>query len=321
VFRFDRTPLNKHPGSFRLHVFRALIFFAALSPRYNSSLQLTGGSAAIATAAQYFTTLPPGTSLPDGKTCAEEIPPTPETVPGNTPFNQTKVTSAQLAAFAGQGFTFEKLSSTKQYARITGDYTGSTDMIMRWAACKYGIDENVVRGQGWEESWWRQSQIGDRRNSRSECVQGNFTALWNTTIPLVDGSTVTCPGCCWTSWSAWQTKVYYEWKTWPMIKDSTSFAAEYRYATTRACINGDWSTYFANGHGSFFGHNSYATDISNYARDPSQSNLDILLWGCVASHLSGEWYDPAAVKYIKDIQGNIALRRWLTPKIHVTGPP
>jgi hypothetical protein len=53
----------------------------------------------------------------------------------------------------------------------------------------------------------------------------------------------------------------------------------------------------------------------------SQSNLDILLWGCVASHLSGEWYDPAAVKYIKDIQGNIALRRWLTPKIHVTGPP
>ena len=31
---------------------------------------------------------------------------------------------------------------------VTGNYTGTTDEIVRWAACKWGIDEDVVRAQG-----------------------------------------------------------------------------------------------------------------------------------------------------------------------------
>jgi hypothetical protein len=108
--------------------------------------------------------------------------------------------------------------------------------------------------------------------------------------------------------------------TWPMIKDSMSFAAEYRSAGTRACINGDWTSYFA-GRNTFPGHRTYAADFANYAQSPNQANLDTLLWGCVGSHYSGEWYDPGAVKYIDDIRADIAHRRWLTPQIHVTGGP
>ena len=277
-------------------------------------------AAAMPSSPMYFRTLPPRAPLPDGKQCAAEIPLTPETVPANTPFNQTTVTPAQLATFAGNGYTFEASSSKAQYGRITGDYTGSTDMIMRWAACKYGIDEDVVRGQAWDESWWQQSRTGDRRNTKSQCVQDDFHALWETRILLVTGESVVCPDCCWTSWSAWQTKVYYEWMTWPMIKDSTSFAGEFRFANTRACINGDWSSYFT-GRSAFPGHQTYAADVADYARDPSQSNLDTLLWGCIGSHYSGEWYDSGAVKYIADIRSDIAHRRWLTPQIHVTGGP
>jgi hypothetical protein len=61
--------------------------------------------------------------------------------------------------------------------------------------------------------------------------------------------------------------------------------------------------------------------VADYARDPSQSNLDILLWGCIGSHYSGEWYDPGAINDIANVQADIAHRRWLTPQIHVTGGP
>jgi hypothetical protein len=56
--------------------------------------------------------------------------------------------AAQLAAYAANGYTFHYRDSYAQYQRVDGQYTGSTDMIMRWAACKYGIDEDVVRAQG-----------------------------------------------------------------------------------------------------------------------------------------------------------------------------
>ena len=71
------------------------------------------------------------------------------------------------------------------------------------------------------ESGWEQGGAGDERTSQSSCINGTFTALWNTTIDEPDGSFVTCPNCCWTSWSMWQTKVYYETTTWPMIMKST----------------------------------------------------------------------------------------------------
>lgn len=303
----------------RLSVMVLLVIVCFISMR-NDGLTRSVASCATSAPAAYFPTLPPHASLPDGARCAARIPFTPETVPANTPFNRTTVTPTQLAAFAANGYTFETLASKAQYRRITGDYTGSTDMIMRWAACKYGIDENVIRGQAWEESWWEQWHTGDRRNSESQCVQGNFSALWDTTISLLDGAKVSCAGCCWTSWSAWQTKVYYEWMAWPMIRDSTSFAAEYRFASTRACIDGDWAPYFA-GRRAFPGRQTYAADLASYAVNPTQANLETLLWGCVGSHSSGEWYDPAAIKYIADIQADIAHRRWLTPQIHVTGRP
>jgi autotransporter family porin len=45
--------------------------------------------------------------------------------------------------------------------RITGRYTGTTDEIIRWGACKWGLDENLVRAAAVQESDWRQSTVGD----------------------------------------------------------------------------------------------------------------------------------------------------------------
>jgi autotransporter family porin len=60
---------------------------------------------------------------------------------------------------------------------VDGQYSDSTDLIMRWAACKYGINEAVVRAQAWVESGWQQGGTGDKRTVESECVQGSFTVL------------------------------------------------------------------------------------------------------------------------------------------------
>jgi autotransporter family porin len=235
------------------------------------------------------------------------IPATAENAPANTPFNQTLPTAAQLSAYAANGYTSTFQDDYTQYKRVDGQYSGSTDMIMRWAACKYGIEEDVVRAQGWIESGWQQGGAGDKRTSQAQCIQGSFAALWNTTISEPGGSTVSCPNCCYQSWSLWQTKVYYEWMTWPQIMQSTAFAADYRYADQRACMDGAYTTYYASAGQQ---PNTYAADVANYKSNPDATNTDRVLWGCIGMHLSGSWYDSNAQTYISQAQNAMLTQPW-----------
>jgi hypothetical protein len=43
--------------------------------------------------------------------------------------------------------------------------TGTTDEIIRWASCKRGLDENIVRAVADEESEWHRSEDGDNGES------------------------------------------------------------------------------------------------------------------------------------------------------------
>ena len=256
---------------------------------------------------QYFSTQSAAAALPTGAQCAAIIPATPETIAANIPFNQTLPTSAQLSAYAANGYTSTYQDDYTQYKRVDGQYSGSTDMIMRWAACKYGIDEDVVRAQGWIETGWLQGGAGDKRTSQSQCVQGSFTSLWNTTIIEPGGGSVSCSNCCYQSWSLWQTKVYYEWMTWPEIMQSTGFAADYRYADQRACMDGAYTSYYASAAQQ---PNTYAADIANYKANPDATNTDRALWGCIGMHFSGSWYDSGALTYIGEVQNATVLAPW-----------
>jgi hypothetical protein len=71
-----------------------------------------------------------------------------ENRPGNAQYNATKGS---------------RTNST--YPRVTGNFTGTTDEILQWAACKWGIDEDVVRAQIAVESWWQQTAEGDTSTS------------------------------------------------------------------------------------------------------------------------------------------------------------
>ncbi len=258
-----------------------------------------------ATAPTHFSTLGFRATLPSEAQCTAwtNARPIPENAPNNSAFNVPPggVPSSFYSnptPSSGGGIP------SSDYANVTGNYTGTTDEIVRWAACKWGIDEDVVRAQGQIESGWEQGGAGDERTSQSSCINGTFTALWNTTIDEPDGSFVTCPNCCWTSWSMWQTKVYYETTTWPMIMKSTPFAADYRYADQRSCMNGDWATYFGS---SGQMPNTYASDIAAFQAGGSSSRV---LWGCIGFHFSGGWYDSGAQSYINEAQASLAAHNW-----------
>jgi hypothetical protein len=219
----------------------------------------------------------------------------PETRPANTQANQTMPTAPQLNEFRAHSVIGTNLPAS-DFARVDGAYAGSTEMVLLWAACKWGIDEDVVRAQAWTESKWLQRGVngadggGDKRFDRSQCVRDGFTVLWN----------FECPGCCYQSWGILQTKVYYAPSTWPMIKDSTAFNADYRYAEERACLNGHFREYFA----------SSAQQPNTYAIDIADGDLNRVLWGCTGMHFSGSWYDNAAVRYVDEIKGYTITKPW-----------
>lgn len=261
-----------------------------------AAVMLSVGAGGEAGGPAHFGTLPPRAPLPSGQDCAAEIPSTPETVAANIPFNQTMPTASQLAEFYRHP-VFGANPPASDFFTVDGHYVGSTDMILRWAACKWGIDEDVARAQAWAESKWRQGGPhpgdggGDKRVSQSQCEQGEFTALWN----------FGCPNCCYQSWGILQTKVYYEWGTWPMIKDATAFNADYRYADQRACMNGDYAGYFA----------SAAQQPNTYAADIASGDIDRVLWGCIGMHYSGGWYTPPSLGYISEVRGYLPAKPWM----------
>ena len=251
------------------------------------------------TSSVHFGTLAASASLPSEDWCSQNIPYETEMVPNNQTTNHTMPTGSQLSEYAANGYAANVYGGKWAFARVTGQYTGTTDMIIRWTACKWGIDEDVVRAQTTSEHWsWDETTAhGDKRTTYSQCVNGNFTSLWN----------YQCPNCCYQSWSNWQSKVYYDWQTWPMMATSTAFGADYRYADQRACMNGDLAQYFAK-KPSYNGH-TYAGDIAG-------GNLNTILWGCIGAHYSGNWYDgnstSGAIWYINYVKGVLARKDWKT---------
>ncbi len=61
-------------------------------------------------------------------------------------------------------------------------FAGSTDEIIQWTACKWGIDEDWVRAQIVNESNWNQDALGDFSTDPNACAPtypiGNYPAQW-----------------------------------------------------------------------------------------------------------------------------------------------
>src|SRR5262245_19285311 len=164
-----------------------------------------------------FTTLPPGSALPSDAECAARVRRSSwEPRPENFLANHTNA-YAQGARLSGS-----ELARYGYEQRVTGDFTGTTDEIIQWGACKWGIDENIVRAQAVQESYWFQSALGD-------CLGGTVpdtSGCQSVGLLQVRGADLppTHPG------------------TWPHAYLSTAFNVDYTYGVWRACYEGkeDW---------------------------------------------------------------------------------
>jgi len=224
-----------------------------------------GGSAA----PSRFATLPPGSALPSSGQCAAWVnavaaPP------------EVKGVNAVPNATRGQAVA----GATGRATRVDGNFTGTTEQILRWAACKWGIDEDMVKAQAVIESWWRMDTKGDRGTDPTRCAPGHGIG--------VDGF----PGECPESWGLLQVRYPYNQAAFPYAITSSAFNADWAYSSWRACFEGDltWLNTVERG--------------SDYAAGDA--------WGCFGTWFSGRWYTQGAKDYIARVQGTLAERTWTT---------
>lgn len=214
-----------------------------------------------------FTTLPVGATLPSDAECASRVRDASEIRPQNQGFNTT--TGRALSSASGL------------YRRVTGNFTGTTDEIIQWAACKWGIDEDIVRAQTAVESWWQQSAAGDFTTDPNRCVPGH---------PIgADGR----PGQCPESIGVQQVRYPYWGFAFNEATTSTAHNLDVAMAARRNC---------------FEGNEGWLNTVER-GRDYAAGDL----WGCVGLWFSGRWYTQPSLSYIAVVRGYYTQRIWETP--------
>ncbi len=174
-------------------------------------------------------TLAVGAALPSDGQCAAEadqLGSAHEARPENDAANQSTPGGVALPPWPD----FWAPAANRQFVgRIDGSYTGTTDRIIAWGACKWGIETDVVRAMAMEESSWRQAHVGDFVRDPAQCV-GGYSTPCPTSFGLLQLKHTTRPG------------------SWPDSQLHTAFNVDYSLAVLRGCYEG-WVTYLGNGYG------------------------------------------------------------------------
>lgn len=234
---------------------------------------------AVGAAPARFTTLSPGAALPSGAQCAAWVRARPykETKGANRTANHTTGHHIGSSFFSGD----DARANSRIAPRVDGQFTGTTREILRWAACKWGVDEDLVLAQAAIESWWLQGTMGDWTGDASRCAPG---------YGLGAGGK---PGQCPESFGILQNRYPYEKPGWPGIASSTAMNADLGYAIWRTCFEG------------------YESWLNAVERGQSYAAGDT--WGCVGRWFSGRWHIPAGDQYVNRVRGYLDQRIWDTP--------
>jgi len=225
-----------------------------------------------------FTTLPPGSALPSDAQCAARVRHKPENKRVNDMYNATPG-HQQLGSdiFSGD----DPRAGAEIGVRVTGYFSGTTDEILQWAACKWGIDEDIVRAQAAVESWWHQDAKGDWGTDSDRCPPGHGLGV---------DDPVNHPDTCPESWGLLQTRYPYEVSAWPGMANSTAFEVDTAYAIWRACYEGYEGWLNQVDHGQDYGPGD--------------------VWGCVGRWYAGRWHTAEAEYYIGRVKGYLNDRIW-----------
>jgi hypothetical protein len=223
----------------------------------------------------YFAMLPPGSTLPSDAQCAAAVKAKSENKGLNKTYNATKGNQSIPASFFSGD---DALAGSYIAPRVTGNFTGTTDEILQWAACKWGFDEDVVRAEAAIESWWHQNTKGDWTTDSSRCAPGHGLG--------VDGTAGQCPE----SFGILQNRYPYEQSAWPGMYNSTAFNADVTYAELRACYEG------------------YETWLNTVDKGATYAAGD--MWGCVGRWYAGRWHTSDAETYITRVKDYLNQRIW-----------
>jgi autotransporter family porin len=164
--------------------------------------------------------------------------------------------------------------------RIDGNFTGTTQEILRWVACKWGIDENIVFAQAAVESWWRQDTLGDWDSDATACPPGHGLGA--------DGKAGQCPQ----SYGILQDRWPYMKQGWPGFGRSTAMDADLAYAVWRSCFDG------------------YETWLNTVDRGQQYAAGDA--WGCVGRWFAGRWHTSASDGYVTKVKQYESEQIWKT---------
>jgi hypothetical protein len=244
-----------------------------------AAAQAPATGAAPGSAPLHFRTLPPGAALPTGAQCAHWVNehPQAENKAANKKDNHRTGQHVGAHFFAGGD---SPQAQRRLAPRINGDFTGTTKDILRWAACKWGINQNVVFAQAAVESWWQQGTLGDWAGDPTQCPPGHQ--------PGADGKSGLCPQ----SYGILQNRWPFEKSSWPGIGRSTAMNADTAYAIWRSCYDG------------------FEPWLNTVEHRGTYRKGD--MWGCVGRWFAGRWHTAPAQQYIGKVKTYEREKIWLT---------
>jgi hypothetical protein len=217
-------------------------------------------------------TLPAGAVLPSDATCTSRVTAATEVRPQNASQNATAGHNKNLT-----GGTFR--------AKVSGAYTGTTDQILQWVACKWGIDVDIVRAQAAKESYWSMSAKGDYTTDANSCPPAHGLG--------VDGTPGKCPesyGIIQDRWNYWGPPAGLN--TWPEVETSTAYNLDLAYSSWRDCYEGNYSW------------------LNTVERGATYAAGDA--WGCVGIWFAGRWKTTDAKSYTQAVQDYFNTKIWTT---------
>ena len=161
-------------------------------------------------------------------------------------------------------------------AQVTGNFTGTTTEIIQWAGCKWGIDEDTIRADAVQESYWHQNTLGDVCGPVGEASYG-----------LMQIKNEDCTG----------TVVH---GGYPDTMQATALNVDWYAAHIRSCYDGD-----------FYDGGPWLYDGQTVDQIAAQNGWSYVFWACIGFHYSGNW-NPGQ-PYQVDVQNILANRTWESP--------
>lgn len=188
-------------------------------------------------------------------TCASRVQPTTENRPVNAIFNQTR-----------------GADPNDDYDRITGSFIGTTDEIIQWAACKWGMDPDWARAWVAMESWWFQTALLEWTTDPDACAPGFEVGSEHR-----PDQCPTAVGLMSVRWPRDESAFEDGNAIW-----SSSYNIDYAFAVWRSCFEGEWG---------------WLNDMPSGRRYRAGHGL-----GCTAVWATDRWFTPEAVDYMEQLR-------------------